>query len=86
MPTFIPDVTYKFETKPVLTADGNRIRGGFTTILAKYVNSDNSNYIFQLFAMIINDTIKIHYSDNTIVPFSKEETSKTFFVSENKYV
>lgn len=86
MPNFIPEVTYKFETKPVLNENGKHIPGGFTTILAKYVGTYNSNYIFQLLEMIIdNDTI-ITYPDNSIVPLSKEAISKTFIVSEKERI
>jgi hypothetical protein len=86
MPNFIPEVTYKFETKPVLKENGQHIPGGFTTILAKYVGTNNSNYIFQLLEMIIDNDIILTYPDNTFVHLRKEALSKTFIVSEKERV
>ena len=70
--------------KQMIHADGTHSPGGFTTFLAKYVSSDDSEYTFQLLETIINNNIRIPYPDNTIVPFTKEGLSKYFFVSENE--
>ena len=79
MPYFIPGVTYKLESKPKINADDTHSPGGFITFLAKYVSSDDSEYTFQFLESIIDNKIIIPYPDNTIIHFSKETLSKSFF-------
>ena len=84
IPTLIPCVIYKLETKPSLNPDGN-----YNTpinILAKYVSSDDSKYEFQLLELTINNDMFLSYPYDTIVTFHKERLSKTFFVSENERI
>ena len=90
IPTLIPCVIYKLETKPSLNPDGN-----YNTpinILAKYVSSDDSKYEFQLLELTINNDMILPYPDlnvfqlDTIVTFHKERLSKIFFVSENERI
>ena len=84
MPVLIPGVLYQWVSKPNFnTNTGERIPDGYTTILAKFVRTDGSDY-FWIMRQFKFDDVKIENDviNTTEISVPKEALSKGFFVSE----
>jgi len=80
----IPGVLYKWISKPTFnSSSGERIPDGYTTILAKFVREDGSNYIWIMTGYNFGG-FEINHDTNNTTEFnvSKEHLSKYFYVSE----
>ena len=85
MPALIPGVLYKWISKPTFNPNtGERIPDGYTTILAKFVRTDDSDYFWIMRQMKIGEYTSVDYAIDNIAEFTinKEQLSKSFFVSE----
>ena len=84
MPVLIPGVLYKWISKPSSNPNtGERIPDGYTTILAKFVRTDGSDY-FWIMRHLKTGDFNVGYDTDNAIEFNinKEQLSKTFFVSE----
>ena len=85
MPPLIPGALYKWRSKPTTNpTTGERIPDGFNTFLVKFIREDGSNYVWIMRQIKVNG-MEINYDENNLTefPVSKENLSKTFYVSQS---
>jgi hypothetical protein len=81
----IPGVLYKMVSKPSYHPEsGDRVPGGYNTLLVKFVRTDGENYVWTMMQYNMGEFVSVNYDANNTTEFAmpKEMVSKFYYVSE----